>query len=194
MKEIETERLVLKPWKEEYADSLFAYAKNPDVGPHGGWKPHESVAESLKIIKTLFMPNDVWAIALKGNGKIVGSVGLEPDKRRPGVKSREIGYSLAKEYWGNGIITEAVEAVLEFAFDVFKLEVVCACTSPENKRSQKVLTKCGMTYEGTERRVYKTYDGTVRDSKCYSVLREEWEQLRTSTSPPSFLKSSKNNG
>ena len=178
MKELETGRLILKPWKEEYAESLFSYAKDPDVGPHAGWKPHESVAESLNIIKTLFLPSEVWAITEKSSGKIIGSVGLEPDKRRPGVRSWELGYSLAKEFWGKGMMTEAAGAALQFAFDVLKLEVVSACTSPTNKRSQKVIQKCGLTYEGTERRTYKTYDGSVRDSKCYSMLREEWEELR----------------
>ena len=178
MKELETERLILKPWKEEYAESLFAYAKDPDVGPHAGWKPHESVEESLNIIKILFLPSEVWAVTIKSSGKIIGSVGLEPDKRRPGVKSREIGYSLAKEYWGKGVMTEAASAALKFAFDELQLDVVSACTSPSNQRSQKVIQKCGLVYEGTERRTYKIYDGSVRDSKCYSMLREEWEALK----------------
>jgi len=175
MKVIETERLIIKAWKAEYAESLFAYARNPDVGPHGGWKPHESVEESRKIIETLFIPNDVWAIVLKENGRIIGSIGLEPDKRRPGVKSREMGYSLAKEYWGQGLMTEAAAAALDFAFSVLKLDIVAACTSPVNKRSQRVLQKCGFIYEGTNRKTYKTYDGTVRDSKCFSILKEEWK-------------------
>jgi len=176
MREIETERLILKPWKEEDAKDLFAFAKDPDVGPHAGWKPHESVEESLNIIKTLFLPNNVWAITIKGNGKIIGSVGLEPDKKRPGVNSSELGYSLSKEYWGKGVMTEAAKAVMDFAFKVFKSEVIAACTGPLNKRSQGVLLKCGFSYEGTMRKVYKTYDGTIRDNKCYSILREEWEQ------------------
>ena len=177
MREIETERLLLRPWREEDAGGLFAYASDPEVGPPAGWKPHADVAESLKIIKTLFIPNNVWSITDKSVGRIIGSVGLEPDKRRPGANSRELGYALSRDYWGNGVMTEAAAAVIDFGFDVYKLDVIAVCTSPVNKRSQRVIQKCGFTYEGTERRCYRTYDGTVRDSKCYSMLREEWEQM-----------------
>lgn len=178
MCEIETARLILKSWEKKDAAALYAYAKDPDVGPHAGWKPHSSVSESLKIIKTMFIPNDVWAITIKGSGKIIGSVGLEPDKRRPGINSREMGYSLAKEYWGNGVMTEAAKAVIDFGFSVYGLDVISICTGPSNKRSQGVIGKCGFVYEGTERKVYVTWDGTVRDSKCYSILKEEWEQSK----------------
>ena len=182
MKPIETERLILKPWSEDDAADLYAYAKDTNVGPHAGWKPHSDVAESLRIIQTLFLPNDVWAITIKGSGKIIGSVGLEPDKKRPGVNSSELGYSLSKEYWGKGVMTEAAKAVMKFAFEVFKSEVIAAQTGPSNKRSQGVLLKCGFTYEGTMRKVYKTYDGTIRDNKCYSILREEWNERITASS------------
>ena len=174
MREIETERLLLRLWEKKDAESLFSYAKDPDVGPHAGWKPHSDVAESLKIIKTLFIPHNVWAITVKGSGKIIGSIGLEPDKRRPGVNSRELGYALSREYWGNGVMTEAAKALIDFAFEVYGLSIVSVCASPGNKRSQNVIQKCGFVYEGTERRAYKTYDGTIRDSKCYSILREEY--------------------
>ena len=178
MKTIETERLRLIPWKEEYAQSLYNYAKDPDVGPAAGWKPHEDEAESLDIIRTLFLPNNVWAITEKTGGDIIGTVGLEPDKRRPLVNSKEIGYSMSKEYWGKGLMTEAVSAVIDFAFEVYELDVLSACVWPSNEKSQKVVKKTGFTYEGTERRSFKVYDGTVRDTKCYSILREEWIQMK----------------
>ena len=176
MKTLETERLILRPWSEDDAEDLYAYAKHPDVGPHAGWKPHADVAESLKIIRVLFLPNDVWAVILKSSGEIIGSVGLEPDKRRPGIKSSELGYALSKVHWGKGIMTEAAKAVIDFGFGAFGLDVIAICTSPQNKRSQSIISKCGFTYEGTERKCYVTYDGSVRDSKCYSLLREEWER------------------
>jgi len=178
MKEIQTERLLLRLWQKDDAESLYAYANDPDVGPHAGWKPHADVSESLHIIETLFLPNDVWAITIKETGRIIGSVGLEPDRRRPRIKSRELGYALAKEFWGKGVMTEASKAVIDFAFEAYGLEVVSVCTSPVNKRSQGVIQKCGFVYEGTERKAYKIYDGSLRDTKCYSILREEWEQSK----------------
>ena len=178
MKEIETERLRLRLWRKDDAGGLYAYAKDPDVGPHAGWKPHESVNESLHIIKNLFIPNKVWAITLKNSGQIIGSIGFEPDKRRPGIKSKELGYALSKEYWGNGLMTEAAKAAVDFAFENYNLDILAVCTGQPNKRSQRVIQKCGFTYEGTERMVYVTYNGTIRDSRCYSLLREEWEDMK----------------
>ena len=176
MKEIETERLRLRRWTTEDAEALYACARNPNVGPHAGWKPHEMVEESRRIIDTLFRPpHDVWAITLKESGEIIGSVGLEPDKRRPGVNGKELGYWLAEPYWGRGFMTEAAQATVEYAFAKLSLDILAVCTDPKNTRSQRTIEKCGFVYEGTERRTYRTYTGVVRDSKCYSILREEWE-------------------
>ena len=115
MKTIETERLLLTPWTTDEADveGLYAYAKNPNVGPNAGWSPHASLEESKEIIETLFLPNEVWAIREKESGKIMGSIGLESDRRREDVKSLEMGYSLGEEFWGCGYMTEAARAVMD---------------------------------------------------------------------------------
>ena len=177
MRRLETERLILDKWttSEEDIKGLYEYAKNPDVGPNAGWKPHASEDESREIIEELFIPHDVWAIREKETGKVIGSIGLEPDRRREDVNSREMGYSLAKESWGKGYMTEAAKAVIDYAFQDLDLVVLAICTGPENKRSQRVIEKCGVTFEGIQRKGYHIYDGTDRDNLVYSMLREEWE-------------------
>lgn len=174
---LETERLVLRPFQREDAEALYAYAKNPNVGPHAGWKPHESEEESLRIIEELFLVNQTRAVIYKETETLIGTIALEPDKRRPEVASKELGYSLAEEFWGKGIMTEAAEAVIAYAFDYMKLEVLAICTSPVNERSTRVIEKCGFKYEGTERNCYRIFDGSLRDSKCFSLLRHEWKAL-----------------
>lgn len=174
MVKLETARLLLTPWKRKDAADLYDYAKNPNVGPHAGWKPHADIKESRAIIKTVFRPNQVWAIRDKETGKAIGTIGFEPDKYRPGIQSKEMGYSLSEEYWGKGLMTEAAQEVIRYGFDVLKLEIICICTGPENRRSQSVIRKCGFTYEGTLRRAYKIYDGTVRDVLCHSLMREDY--------------------
>lgn len=172
---IETKGLILRPWVEGDAASLFAYAKNPNVGPRAGWKPHKDVEESLEIIRALFIPNKVWAIISKGTGEILGSIGFEEDIRRHNLSSRELGYSLREESWGQGIMTEAAKAIIEYGFTTLGLEIISILTAPSNLRSQGVIRKCGFTYEGTLRKCYKIYDGSYRDSQIYSLLREEWQ-------------------
>ena len=178
MKEITTERLVLTPWRDcqEDALGLYSYAKDPEVGPRAGWKPHESIEESREIIRNVFMPHAVWAIREKESGRIVGSIGLEPDRRREDVSSKEMGYSLGREFWGRGYMTEAAVAVMDYGFREFNLTVMAICTSPDNKRSQRVIEKCGFKFEGRQRRGYRIYDGSDRDNMVYSILREEWDE------------------
>ncbi len=178
MRDIITERLHLRMCILEDAQEVFNHAANPNVGPHAGWKPHESVEESRRVIKDIFLPSEAYAVVLKETGELIGVIALETDRRRPGVKSKELGYWLAEKYWGRGIITEAAKAVIDFGFRELGLEVISICTSEENKRSRKVIDKCGFHYEGTERACYLIYDGTVRDSRCYSLLRAEWEDRK----------------
>ena len=182
MRNIETERLLLTPWTmaEEDVEGLYEYASDPEVGPNAGWKPHADKTESAQIIKELFMPHEVWAIREKRTGKIMGSIGLEPDRRREDVASREMGYSLGKAFWGKGYMTEASKAVIDYAFTQEKepIVILAICTGPDNQRSQRVIEKCGFVYEGRQRKGYHIYDGSDRDNLVYSMLREEWEQRK----------------
>lgn len=174
---LETNRLILRMWKKKDAPALYEYAKNPNVGPHAGWKPHESVHESRMIISQLFLTNMCWAIVDKESGKVIGSIGLEEDKFRPDVKSKELGYSLAEDHWKKGFMTEAAKRVIHYAFDDLKLDLLMIRTGDANLRSQRVIEKCGFAYEGTLRRTYRTYDGSIREVRCYSMLHEEYEKF-----------------
>ena len=175
---LETERLILRTWEKRDAKELFEYASNPNVGPAAGWKPHESIQESKSIIDQIFRINTTWAIVHKGSEKVIGSIGLEPDKIRTGIKSRELGYSLSEDYWGEGIMTEAAKRVIAYAFEEMHLDVLMIRTSNVNTRSQRVIDKCGFQYEGTLRRAYRIYDGTLRETRVYSMLKEEYENNR----------------
>ena len=74
-------------------------------------------------------------------------------------------------------MTEAAKEVIRFAFEELGLEQIGICTSEVNRRSQRVIEKCGFKYEGTIRRTYKIYDGTLRDSMLFSMLRSEYDEL-----------------
>lgn len=179
MKTIETERLILRDWNVDDVDDLYEYAKNPNVGPRGGWKPHESKTESLEIMRTLFLDKyDCWAIVYKENNKVIGSIGYETDTKRPDINCKELGYAMNEDYWGKGIMTEAAKAVIRFGFDEMGLDMVSIYRNPLNTRSGRVIEKCGFVYEGTLRKAYKIYDGTIRDVACYSMTRDEFQALQ----------------
>ena len=175
---LETKRLILRTWEKRDARELYEYASNPNVGPAAGWKPHASVQESKAIIDQLFRINTTWAIVHKATDRVIGSIGLEPDRIRTGIKSRELGYSLSEDYWGEGIMTEAAARIITYAFEEMHLDVLMIRTSDTNKRSQRVIEKSGFTYEGTLRNAYRIYDGTLRETRVYSMLRDEYENSR----------------
>lgn len=174
---LRTERLTLTPWEatEEMAIALFEYARNREVGPAAGWKPHEDPGESLDIIKDIFIPTGAFAIKWNENGEIIGSITLEKDKRRQDVKSRELGYSLARKYWGMGIMTEAGKEVLRYGFETLELEIVSIAIYPKNERSRNVARKLGFKPEGTLRMGCRGYDGELRDLMIGSITAAEFK-------------------
>ena len=176
---IETERLLLKSWEdtEEDARGLYAWASNPNVGPNAGWKPHASVEESRKILRELFIPGgDGFAIRDKETGEIIGNISVYEDSARENVASMELGYALKEECWGKGYMTEAAKAIMKYAFEKYDLVIMAIRTSEVNRRSQRVIEKCGFKYEGTLRKAYHIYTGEDRDSRLYSITKEEWEE------------------
>ena len=117
---LETKRLILRPWVEEDAEALYKYAKDPDVGPSAGWPPHASVEDSRKIIKSVLSDEGTYAVVLKETMEPIGSAGLKFGKKSSlaiAADEAEIGYWIAQDYWGRGLIPEAVEELLRYGFD-----------------------------------------------------------------------------
>ena len=110
MKQFETQRLRLRPWRLEDLEDFNHYCQDPEVGPNAGWKPHESLEESRAILEDWLRPDqedELWCIEEKESGKAVGSVGLHSDGRRSGVPGcKMLGYVLAHFCWGQGYMTE----------------------------------------------------------------------------------------
>lgn len=172
--QIETERLILRRWRTGDLADFYDYAKDPEVGPKAGWKPHASTEESAAKLAEFIAGEEVLAIVLKESGKAVGSVGLHPDKKRMGEGIREIGYALAQECWGRGLMPEAVHAVMDWAFREGGIAMLTVYHFPENTPSGRVIEKCGFHYEGTLRRAWMIWDGSVKDERCFSLTREEY--------------------
>lgn len=175
---IETKRLTLRMWSKKDAADLYEYAKNPNVGPIAGWKPHSDQAESRFIISEVFLQKMAWAIVDKDTGKVIGSIGFEDDKFRPDIHSREMGYSLSEDFWGKGLMTEAAKKIIQYAFEVLGLDILSITTSEDNLRSRRVIEKCGFEYEGSLRYAYKIYDGTIEEIRCYSMMRQEYIDMK----------------
>lgn len=153
MRILETKRLILRPWRESDAATLFKYASDPDVGPLAGWPPHQSVDESLELIKTVFSGEGMWAVELKETSEAIGCVGYLPASASNldiDENQCEVGYWIAKPYWDKGICTEAMRAVVDHCFNVKGFEVLWGDYFPENPASGRVMEKCGFIDTGRE--------------------------------------------
>ena len=106
-----TERLILRPWADSDAESLYEYARDDRVGPIAGWPVHTSVENSREIIRTVLSVPETYAVCLKEDNKAIGSVGLKIGKKSildlPDAEG-EIGYWIGVPFWGQGLIPEAV--------------------------------------------------------------------------------------
>ena len=114
---METDRIILRPWRDSDAPALYKWASDPDVGPRAGWPPHQSVEESLEVIRTVFCDaTNTWAIELKETGEAIGAMGYGPSCNC-NLPARDgeplIGYWIAKPYWNKGICTEALGLMIE---------------------------------------------------------------------------------
>ena len=165
---IETERLLLRPFRESDAEAFFECCQNPNIGNNAGWKPHGSLEESQEILRSVFISQSgIWAIILKEDGRLIGSVGIIPDPKRENPQARMLGYWLDESHWGKGYMTEAVQSVLDYGFNTLQLNLITANCYPHNERSQQVLKRHGFIYEGTLHQAELTYDGHLYDHQCY---------------------------
>lgn len=150
MKTLETNRLVLRLWQTTDIADLFEYAKDERVGKNAGWPPHESIETSEQIVKMFIQDADVYAIVLKSENKVIGSIGLHKrGKNETDDAHYEVGYVLNPEYWGNGFVPEAVRAVLDYGFiDLGLTEIWCGHFD-FNENSKRVIEKTGFVYQYT---------------------------------------------
>ena len=147
--QIKTERLLLRAFNQSDLDDFYEYASVEGVGEMAGWKHHESKDKTQEILNNFINEDKTFAIVLKRNNKVIGSLGVEEYGMEQTLseffeyKGREIGYVLSKEYWGKGIMPEAVKAVINYLFNEFDLDFLTCGYYDFNTQSKRVQEKCG---------------------------------------------------
>lgn len=175
---LRTERLTLRPWTPEDAQAMFEYASVDGVGQMAGWVPHKDADESREIIGNFIEGKKTFCVDI--SGKAVGSIGIEfyDEKLFPEFddrKVREIGYVLSREYWGRGLMPEAVREVIRYCFEELGLDILLCGHFDWNRQSDRVQEKCGF-------RRYRTLDYVTRAGKHENAVmeiltREDWLKL-----------------
>lgn len=174
---LETERLRLRPFRQADLADLNRYASVDGVGQMAGWLPHKSLEESQQILAMFIREKKTFALEQKSDGRVIGSIGIEgfPQTaeadygRLPG---RELGYVLAKDRWGLGLMPEAVRRVIRYCFEECGCEVLFCAHFLWNGQSARAQEKCGFTYYKST--VYETSMGTVEPSDYTMLLRSTW--------------------
>lgn len=178
---METERLILRPWCEDDAESLFAFAKDPAVGPIAGWPTHTSVENSREIIRNVLAVNETYAVCLKTDNKAIGSIGLmigtQSNLDLPETEG-EIGYWIGVPFWGMGLIPEATKELIRHAFVDLNLETLWCGYFEGNAKSKRVQEKCGFVYHHTNKDIYWKLMDDIRTEHITRLTRKEWKQKR----------------
>ncbi|WP_166925242.1 GNAT family N-acetyltransferase [Flavobacterium poyangense] len=169
---VETERLLLRRITNDDVNEVFELRSNPETMkfiPRPLVKDTEDALEHIAMMEDKIVTNlgINWGITLKDSPKLLGIIGyyrLQPENHRA-----EIGYMLAPEFHGKGIIPEAVNRLIRFGFDDLKLHSIEAVIDPKNLASEKVLQKCGFVKEAHLKEA-EFYDGRFLDIIIYSLL------------------------
>ncbi|WP_317366424.1 GNAT family protein [uncultured Tyzzerella sp.] len=171
---LETDRLLLRNFNKDDLDDLFEYAKIDEVGINAGWIPHTSKEHSMLVLNMFINDKNTFAIVYKENNKVIGSISLSRDKIRQDIKSKCLGYVLSKDYWAKGIMTEAVNKILEYSFCIINLDIVSISHFKDNIASKRVIEKNGFYYEGTFRNSFLLHNGQIKDRCFYSLTKMEY--------------------
>ncbi len=168
---IETLRLLLRRFERKDAKDMFHnWAGDPEVCKYLSWGPHSNISVTQARIESWINQYNyentyVWAIVLKSKNQAIGSISVEIHDDIK--KTCEIGYCLGKEYWNQGIMTEALRAVMQYLFFEVGYERIIAKHDILNLASGRVMQKAGMRFEKMLYNVSRRRDGTLCDCAVY---------------------------
>ena len=178
---LETERLILRKWRETDAESLFEYASDPDIGPIAGWPPHKSVEESLDVIRNVFNGAECYAVCEKENGKAIGAIELKLNGHTDMTERDdecELGYWLGKPFWGRGYIPEAARELIRHGFEELGMNTIWCGYYEGNNKSKRVQEKLGFVYHHTCRNVPVPLLNEVRVGHTNIMTKAHWAEMQ----------------
>lgn len=173
---LETADLVLRQVRTDDAKDIFRYASDPEVARYVMWEPHRSISDTrayIRYVRSLYrrgLPSS-WVVVHKSSGSVIGSIGFVGYS--PVHHAAEIGYSFSRQYWNCGFATQALNAVIDSAFNrIDRLHRLEAQHDVRNPASGRVMEKCGMHREGILRgRLWNKSEYV--DVALYSILRSD---------------------
>lgn len=174
---LKTERLILRRWEKSDAGDLYKYASDPDVGPIAGWPPHQSLKESMDVIRNVFSGAEAYAICLKADDIAIGAIELKLNGHTDMTERDdecELGYWLGKPFWGQGLMPEAAREMLRHAFEDLGMDKVWCGYYDGNSKSKRVQEKVGFQYQRTTEGVDVPLMREKRTGHVNLLTREMW--------------------
>ncbi|MPN03269.1 IS1595 family transposase ISSpgl1 [bioreactor metagenome] len=176
--QFETERLILKEVSLKSSVDMFEIFSDEETLKYYDVEPVTEVEEVKGLIEVLQnrfknKKGIRWGLYLKDSGKLIGTCGYH-DVNREALRG-EIGYELSREFWGNGYMKEALEAILNYGFNNMGLNRIQALAEPENEKSIGILKRVGFKEEGILRD-YEYYRGGFKNCTMLSILKREYEK------------------
>ena len=174
---LETERLILRKWTVEDAESLFEYAIDPEIGPAAGWPPHKSVEESRAVIKNVFDGAECYAICEKENNIAIGAVELKLNGYTNKTKRDdecELGYWLGQPFRGRGYMPEAAREMIRHGFGDLGMNTIWCGYFEGNQKSKRVQEKIGFVYHHTREKVSVPLMKEARTEHRNIMTKERW--------------------
>jgi ribosomal-protein-alanine N-acetyltransferase len=180
--ELRTKRLLLRPFTLDDVDDVLAYTNDPEWARYQvNIPPVPYTRKDAEALVSMFSDHSKWnaigmlqMFAITLEGKVIGEIVL--NQRGEDFKNEriELAYSLSRQHWGKGLMTEAARAVMNWAFQTYSFNRMFAYCDPRNVRSRRVLEKLGMKREG-QLRSHLKWNGEFRDQLYYGILRAEWK-------------------
>lgn len=180
---IKTERLIMRPWKEEDFDSFARLNADPRVMEFfpGVLTQEESDQFAKRICIAMKQQGwGLWAVSIPDVADFIGYICLAPvNFVADFTPAAEVGWRLAYDFWNKGYATEGAEAAVKYGFETLQLDEIVSFTAIQNTRSQKVMEKIGMKHHPEEDFDHpKLAEGHwLRRHVLYRLKRNEWKQL-----------------
>ena len=181
---LRTKRLIIRPWDDLDADELYELAKEPEIGRWCGWNPHKAVKDSLFVLHNFLEMRETYAICLKENGRVIGSIGLHLKDQTDMTDKEdecELGYWIGKPYWGNGYVTEACKEIINYAFNDLHMTAIWCGYFDGNYRSKRVQEKLGFTYHHKTDGVYVSQLNETRIEHVNLLTLEQYKRIVAET-------------
>lgn len=173
---IETDRLILRRFRSEDAEDMYAnWASDPEVTRFLTWPAHSSVYVTKALLADWIPRYEDggyfnWAMEYKNTGKVIGNISVV--RLIESIDAAEMGYCMSRAYWGQGLMPEALKAVMDYLFDTVRLNRIAACHDANNPKSGRVMEKAGMKLEGILRAAGKNNLG-ICDDVWHAMLRSD---------------------